>query len=383
MRKTVAQVADGLPRLAGPAFVAFLQVVGTLGAAGEQPDRRSVDALSVVLLLAGPVALALLRRRPVALAATVMAVTVAYLVAGYPYGPVFVSVAISLYWVIGAGRRLAGWSIAGVGFASALVLQAWVGRGPAWTAVHTAGVAGWLIVVLVVGEIGRVRSERVAEAERARDEVARRRASEERLQIAQELHDVLAHNISLINVQAGVGLHLMDDQPDRAREALVAIKQASKDALGELRSVLDLLRGTDEAAPRAPTAGLDQLDRLVANAAATGLDVRVETEGAARELPPEVDLAALRITQEALTNVTRHAGASRALVRFSYHPDQLVVEVDDDGRGAPAGDVSVAGGNGIVGMRERAVALGGRLDAGPGPSGGFRVTARLPIGVST
>ncbi|MEA2843156.1 MAG: hypothetical protein QOJ69_827, partial [Actinomycetota bacterium] len=110
---------------------------------------------------------------------------------------------------------------------------------------------------------------------------------------------------------------------------------------------------------------------------------RVETEGAARELPPEVDLAALRITQEALTNVTRHAGASRALVRFSYEPDQLVVEVDDDGRGAPAGDISVAGGNGIVGMRERAAALGGRLDAGPGPSGGFRVTARLPIGAST
>ena len=126
----------------------------------------------------------------------------------------------------------------------------------------------------------------------------------------------------------------MDEQPDKAREALVAIKQASKDALGELRSVLDLLRGTDQAAPRAPTAGLDQLDRLVANAAATGLDVRVETEGTATSLPPEVDLAALRITQEALTNVTRHAGAARALVRLCYEPDQLVVEVDDDGRGA-------------------------------------------------
>ena len=379
----MAQVADGLPRLAGPAFVAFLQVVGTLGAAGEQRDRRSVDALAVVLLLAGPLALALLRRRPVVLAATVMAVTGAYLVAGYPYGPVFVSVAVSLYWVMGAGRRLAGWTIAGVGFASALVLQAWVGRGPAWTAVHAAGVAGWLVVVLVVGEIGRVRAERLAEAEHARVEFDRRRAGEERLQIAQELHDVLAHNISLISVQAGVGLHLMDEQPDKARDALVAIKQASKDALGELRSVLDLLRGTDEAAPRSPTAGLDQLDRLVANAAATGLDVRVETEGAARTLPPEVDLAALRITQEALTNVTRHAGASHALVRLSYEPDQLVVEVDDDGQGAPAGDAAATpGGNGIVGMRERAAALGGRLDAGPGPSGGFRVTARLPIGAS-
>ena len=123
----------------------------------------------------------------------------------------------------------------------------------------------------------------------------------------------------------------------------------------------------------------------MANAAATGLDVRVETEGAARELPPEVDLAALRITQEALTNVTRHAGASHALVRLSYEPDQLVVEVVDDGRGAPGGEAAAtaAGGNGIVGMRERATALGGGLDAGPRPSGGFRVTARLPIGAST
>lgn len=381
MRRTVAQVVDGLPRLAGPVFVAILAVVGTIGAAGEQADRRSVDAVAVALLLAGPVALALLRKRPVVLAAVVMAVTVTYFVSGYPYGPVFLSVAISLFWVVGAGRRLAGWSIAGVGFASAVVLQAWVGRGPAWTVNHTAGVAGWLIVVLAVGEIGRFRSERLAEAERARDELGRRRASEERLQIAQELHDVLAHDISLISVQAGVGLHLMDEQPDKAREALVAIKQASKDALGELRSVLDLLRGTDQAAPRAPTAGLDQLDRLVANAAATGLDVRVETEGPATILPPEVDLAALRITQEALTNVTRHAGATRALVRFCYEPGQLVVEVDDDGRGASV-DGAVTGGNGIVGMRERAVALGGRLEAGPGPSGGFRVTARLPIGAS-
>ena len=256
---------------------------------------------------------------------------------------------------------------------------------------HFAAVAGWLVTVLVVGEIGRVRGERLAEVRKTRAEEERRRASEERLQIAQELHDVLAHNISLISVQAGVGLHLMDEQPDKAREALVAIKQASKDALGELRSVLDLLRGTDEAAPRQPTAGLDQLARVVANAAATGLDVQVETAGAARALPPEVDLAALRIAQEALTNVARHADAAHARVRLRYEPDQLVVEVEDDGRGAPAAGSNDTGrpawpertGKGITGMRERAVALGGELDAGPGSAGGFRVVARLPLAATT
>ena len=258
---SVARWAEAVPRLAVPAIVAFFQVAGSLGAAQDQVDRKPVDLLAILLLLVGPAALALLRRRPVAMAATTVAATVAYFVAGYPYGPVFLSVAVSLYWLVGSGRRLAGWAIAGVGLASAVVLQAWVGRGLAWSALHTAGAAGWLVVILAVGEIGRARAERLAEAERARVELDRRRASEERLQIAQELHDVLAHNISLISVQAGVGLHLMDEQPDKAREALVAIKQASKDALGELRSVLDLLRGTDEAAPRSPTAGLDQLDR--------------------------------------------------------------------------------------------------------------------------
>jgi signal transduction histidine kinase len=245
---------------------------------------------------------------------------------------------------------------------------------------HTVGAVGWLTVMLVVADISRFRRERIEEAKRTRAEVERRRASEERLRIAQELHDVLAHNISLINVQAGVGLHLMEQQPDKARDALINIKQASKDALGELRSALDLLRG-DDAAPRMPTAGLEQLERVVANAVAAGLDVQVETEGAARSLPAEVDLAALRITQEALTNVARHAHASHARVRLRYEPDQLLVEVDDDGNGASttAAVGPVRPGNGITGMRERAVALGGRLDAGPRPTGGFRVTARLPI----
>jgi len=188
---------------------------------------------------------------------------------------------------------------------------------------------------------------------------------------------VLAHNISLINVQAGVALHLMDEQPGQSRTALAAIKQASNDALGELRSVLDVLRQGDEAEPRSPASGLAQLDSLVAGAAATGLEVRTRVEGAPRPLSAGTDLAAFRIVQESLTNVTRHAGpAASATVRIGYGADELVVEVTDDGRGAAAGG---GGGNGIRGMRERVAALGGELTAGPRPGSGFRVLARLPL----
>jgi signal transduction histidine kinase len=188
---------------------------------------------------------------------------------------------------------------------------------------------------------------------------------------------VLAHNISLINVQAGVALHLMDEQPGQARSALEAIKQASNDALGELRSVLDVLRQGDEQPPRAPASGLASLDRLVAGAEATGLEVSTRVEGTPRPLPAGTDLAAFRIVQESLTNVTRHAGPASATVLVRYGNDDLTVQVDDDGRGPAAADG--AGGNGIRGMRERAAALGGELSAGSRPGGGFRVRARLPL----
>ena len=196
------------------------------------------------------------------------------------------------------------------------------------------------------------------------------------MRIARELHDVLAHNISLINVQAGVALHLMDEQPGQSRSALQAIKQASNDALGELRSVLDILRQGDEAPPRAPASGLAQLDNLVAGAGATGLEVRTRVEGTPRPLPAGTDLAAFRIVQESLTNVTRHAGPATAAVLVRYGADHLDVQVDDDGRGPSA---SGQAGNGIRGMRERVAALGGELTTGPRPGGGFRVLARLPL----
>jgi len=246
-------------------------------------------------------------------------------------------------------------------------------------ALAAVGIAAWLLVLGTVAEIARIRRERSLETARMHAEEARRRASEERLRIARELHDVLAHNISLINVQAGVALHLIDEQPEQARTALAAIKQASKEALGELRSVLSVLRQADEAPPpRSPAPSVERLDGLVSRASAAGLEVRTEISGTPKTLPAGVDLAAFRIVQEALTNVARHAGHATATIRVGYGEDDLTVQVDDNGNGTGQPSTS-GGGNGIPGMRERASALGGELEAGPRPGGGFRVLARLPL----
>jgi signal transduction histidine kinase len=193
------------------------------------------------------------------------------------------------------------------------------------------------------------------------------------------LHDVLAHNISLISVQAGVALHLMEERPEQARTALSAIREASKEALTEMRSVLGVLRQVDEEAPRAPSAGLSRLDSLIEGAEAAGLQVRTDIEGTPRPLPAAVDLAAFRIIQEALTNVARHAGQAATEVRIRYGERDLILQVDDDGRGGGPLMLSGGRGTGVAGMRERATALGGELQAGPRPGGGFRVWARLPL----
>jgi signal transduction histidine kinase len=242
-----------------------------------------------------------------------------------------------------------------------------------------AGLAAWLLVLLGVAEAIRIRRERMVEAARIREEEALRRAGEERLRIARELHDALGHHLSLINMQSGVALHLNKELPEQARSSLTAIKQASKEALTELRSVLDILRQEGEPASRSPIWSLARLEDLVSQAAAAGLVVKTETDGDARPLPFAVDVAAFRIVQEALTNVTRHAGPAAATVRISYGDRDLTVQVDDDGRGVSPHASAPGSGQGIVGMRERAAALGGDLQAEPRPDGGFRVRARLPL----
>ena len=238
---------------------------------------------------------------------------------------------------------------------------------------------GWLVSAVLgafaaVQWQGRLREveRRAEEAERTRDEVARRRAVEERLRIARELHDTLTHSISVIKVQAGVAAHLARKKGEEPSEALLAIQEASGDAVRELRSTLDVLRRDEDLVG----SGLDQLPVLVERARSSGLPTTCTVLGERCPLSPEVDQAAYRVVQEALTNVTRHAGTTTASVQITYDPGTLTIRVDDDGAGSQRPPVP---GYGLIGMRERVTAVGGRLRAEPGTSRGFTVLAELPV----
>jgi signal transduction histidine kinase len=216
--------------------------------------------------------------------------------------------------------------------------------------------------------------QRAIEAERTRDEEARRRVEEERLRIARELHDVTAHSLSIIAVQAGAAEQVVERDPLAAKRALEAIRSTSKSSLDELRAILGVLRGSDYAAPLAPTGSIARIPELAAAVEETGVRVDVVLDGVG-EVPAYAEVSAYRIVQEALTNVVRHANATRADVRVGRENDRLIVEVLDDG----SGDAQVKAGHGLAGMRERAVALGGEFEAGPAPGGGFRVRAGIPL----
>jgi signal transduction histidine kinase len=355
--------------------VGVLQVGGSFGAAHNQPLRKPIDALAVVLLLLGPAALPGRDRWPVAVAATASAALAVYVGLGYPYGPVFVSPAVALFSAVQYAPRVRAWAVAGLAYVGFTLSYAFGARTEHVGWEHLVVAALFLAALLAAADLVKVRREQVAERIRAAEEEKRMRVGEQRLGLAQELHDVLAHNISLINVQASVALHLLDDQPAQARPALATIKAASHDALQELRTALDLLRLGDDA-PRTPAPQLSDLDTLVGGVRAGGLDVQLVREGDATPLPAAVELAAFRIVQEALTNVTRHANATVVSVRVHHrNGDGVDVEVLDDGDGD--GGAAVAG-NGITGMRERAAALGGYLEAGPAAGRGFRVAAHLP-----
>jgi signal transduction histidine kinase len=382
--------------------IAFVQVAGTITySQDEPPSPWAFDAFACIPLVAGPVALLFRRRWPEATLVVTFAAAAGYAASGYPRGPAgFPAFVFAVVSAIMMGRRAFAWGVLALAYAAFTWLpfvlpdEVEQARGFAGEATNLA----WLPLVGAASEVARSRLERRAERAQAAREEARRRAGEERLLIARELHDVLAHNISLINVQSGVALHLLDERPEQARPALEAINEASEAALGELRSVLDVLSrglGEDGAhgesgawAPRAPTAGLLDLGGLVRRTRAAGLDVHLAVEGEARPVPAGIDLAAFRIVQEALTNVVRHAGGdARATVRLTYAPAELVVQVDDDGRGAGPGAGGSGGpptvgedmGRGIAGMRQRVQALGGTLAAGPRPGRGFRVRTRFPL----
>lgn len=381
----------------GPAWRSALSVAVfaqiAAGWAGQaQPDRAPLDWIGRLLLLLGPALLLVRHRYPVVVAYGVAVVTLAYLGAGFPYGPAFLSLAVACFAAVVAGHRRAAWGAVGLTWAGHLLIGHWLYRwlppprdGPTpWA--QEVGVTAWILAVLAVFELVRVRREQWSRERAERAAAERRRVDEERLRIARELHDVLAHSISVINVQAGVGLALLDTDPEQARTALTTIKAASKEALGEVRQVLDTLRAPGEA-PRTPAPGLDRLPELVEQAAAAGLTVEVTAEGTARALPPGVDLAAFRIVQEALDNVVRHSGARTARVHLTWQGRALSVRVEDEGpsSGDPADDSpdGTGTGTGLVGMRERAAALGGALDTGPRPSGGYAVSVTLPLEPAT
>jgi signal transduction histidine kinase len=363
-------------------FLTAVVLVGTHAAAQGQRGggRAELDPFALLLLLLGCGALLWRQRHPVAVVFTTAAVVMVYLGAGYPYGPVFLAVAVACFGAVVTGHRRAAWAAVAMLWAGHVVVAHWLYRllppsgDPAASWGQEAVVAAWVAAVVAVSELVGLRREQWARERAERAQAARRRTDEERLRIARELHDVLAHSISVINVQAGVGLALLDSDPEQARTALTTIKSASKEALGEVRQVLDTLR-TPGDAPRTPAPGLDRLPELVAQAADAGLTV--EVEGAAPRLPPGADLAAFRIVQEALTNVVRHSGSRRARVRLDPARGVLRLLIDDDG---PATGTDAGGsGNGLVGMRERAAALGGTIEAGRRPDGGFRVLAVLPL----
>lgn len=362
-------------------LVTVFVLAGSNFAAEEQAgERADLDLFARALLLVAGLLLLWRHRYPVVVAFGTAAAAMLYLGAGYPYGPVFLTVAISCFSAIVAGHRRAAWAALGTLWVGHVLVAHWLyqwlppsGDSPApWG--QEGVVAAWVLAIVALSELVRTRREQWARERAEQARAAERRADEERLRIARELHDVLAHSISVINVQAGVGLALLDSDPEQARTALTTIKAQSKEALGEVRQVLDTLR-TPGDAPRTPAPGLDRLPELVDQAAAAGLTVRLQ--GTPPTLPPGTDLAAFRIVQEALTNVVRHSGSRHARVDLDHDGGTLRIRVDDDGpaTGADAG----GGGNGLAGMRERAAALGGTIEAGPRADGGFRVLAVLPL----
>ncbi len=344
-------------------------------------------ALQIGLAVAGPLALLASRRLPGPTVAVVSALALAAVLTGPDAGPPYLALGFAI--VLAIVRGAAVWAAASVGVAWVAALVLGVIGGHDWHPFRIALATAALGVCFAIGWFARTRR---ARAEAFREQAVRRRRSaeeRERVRIARELHDVLGHALSQINVQASVGLHLMDRDPEQARTALASIKASSKTALDEVRSVLGVLREGE--APLVPQAELAQLPRLVSEFRVPGLDCRLvdRLDGQVPARPSQ--FAAYRIAQEALTNVARHAEASRVEVELARDGEVLVVTIDDDGAGLSAAAEEAATGaiplgeglnarRGLLGMRERADLLGGSIDFGASPLGGTRVRARLPWG---
>ncbi len=358
-------------------------VVGVTGDTSEGVEYRETDAVAYLLTVATAIPYFVRRRAPLTVlvlstipvlalcayeytaGATPMLLLVGmYTVAAYAddvrraVGAAFIAAALAFVWLVGTpGLDRAGIAFNYVIFAAAFFFGSTVRNRRLYTEQMEA---------------------RAHAAEREREEGAHRAVADERLRIAQELHDVVAHSMGVIAVQAGVGAHVIDADPAEAKRSLEAISHTSRTTLTEIRRMLGALRD-DDGAQYQPAPGLGELDRLVRDVG-TALDIDVEIEGTRDDVPPGVDLTAYRIVQEALTNVLKHAGPATVGIRVCYEPDAVALEVTDDGRGVNGG--ATGGGHGLLGMRERVAVYGGSFEAGPRAGGGFRVTVRLPYGAS-
>jgi signal transduction histidine kinase len=326
-----------------------------------------------VLLAASGLALAARRTAPVAVLAATGLLALGYQVTGADV-PV-IAFLFAVYSTMRAGHRVV--TLAGsVLMLAALPLAALLSPRDlttfeAFAQTRDVLQIAWLIAAAAAGEALRQAERRADEAERTKEETARRRANEERLHIARELHDSLTHQISVIKLQAEVAVHLAQKRGEQVPDGLVAIRDAGREAARELRATLEALRDDDKNPPH----GLDDVPDLVQRARATGLDAQLTIEGQHQDVPAAVARTAYRIVQESLTNIARHAAAATAKISIDYRPDALLIRVDDDGTATPSGDPGV----GLLGMRERVTALGGSLRAAPRSEGGFTVQAELPV----
>jgi signal transduction histidine kinase len=357
---------------AGLAAVVAVVTMASVVVTDRTDDGVRLTGWGVALLVVQFVALVWRRRAPLTVAVVVIAAGMAYGIAELPDPAIMFAPALAIYTV-------ACWRPRQVGIVAAVVAA---GLGTlaivlshdsdiADVAVNYAvGITAW-----AVGETMRNQRDEAAASEARRAEDARRAVADERVRIARDLHDVVAHHLSVIVVQAEAAQEVLDADPDRAAAAMGAVADTARGALGELRRVLGVLRS--DPGDRTPQPDLAAVDDLVASVRQAGLAVDVHTEGRERPVTGVVGLAAYRVVQEALTNTLRHAAARRAEVALAYRDDALEVTVSDDGRGPANG--TAGSGHGLAGMRERVTTLGGSLDAGPRDGGGFAVRARLPL----
>ena len=372
-------------------FLLFICVAGTHGASAGDDAGRDADALAYALVVLATLPFVLRRRYPRTVLVVSGAAVISYLAAGYAYGPImFTILVVSFTFGYELALRSAVRWIGGYWVLIALVaVQRLIEESGDFWREASAGTIGSLAAFaapLAIGAALKTRRESQADVRAA---LARRAVSEERLRMAQELHDSVGHGLAVIAMQAGVALHVLDRNPEKVRAALEAIRDTSRSSLDGLRAELQVLRSpVGDAAPRRPVAGLSEVGVLLDRIRAGGVDVTADLSGADGDLPPDVDVAAYRIVQESLTNVLRHAAATRAEVRIRRSAGELLLDVSDDGVGGGAGPGAEpqltpsppeGSGTGIAGMRARAEALGGRLQAGPRAGGGFAVHARLPL----